>query len=132
MLTFGKKIRNLRKKRGESQKQVAAAVGKSRESVAKYEIGKSEPDLEALRKIVRYYGVSADYIIGLSESDHAIILSNPELNAYEEHLYDDTFIPYIGLAAKIRDNDIDLEDVDNFVNNLIKYKKKDKEKTPSH
>ena len=64
---FADKIKNLRIKGGVSQKDLAAALNTSRSNISKYENGQLEPNIEMLKKLCAFYGVSADYLLGLAE-----------------------------------------------------------------
>ena len=64
---FPKKIAAERKKRGISQKQAAAALGVSQALLSHYEKGIRECSLDFVVKVSRYYGVSCDYLLGLTE-----------------------------------------------------------------
>lgn len=122
--TFTERLRNLRNRKGLSQDELGKKIGKSREAVAKYEIGKTEPDLNSLSKLAKHFGVSVDYIIGTNDSDDIIIINNPEMKQYEVYLNDNSFIDYLRFAAKIKENGIDIEDIEIMVDNIIKYREK--------
>ncbi len=124
MSTFTERLRNLRNRKGLSQDELGKKIGKSREAVAKYEIGKTEPDLNSLSKLAKHFGVSVDYIIGTNDSDDIIIINNPEMKQYEVYLNDNSFIDYLRFAAKIKENGIDIEDIEIMVDNIIKYREK--------
>jgi transcriptional regulator with XRE-family HTH domain len=55
--TLGRRIRQLRRRRGLSQAALAAAAGLSRIYVAKLEAGERAPSLRALARIARALGV---------------------------------------------------------------------------
>ena len=58
----------LKELRGEkSLQEVSSAIGISRVSLGYYETGNRKPDTEILYKIAKFYGVSSDYLIGLSD-----------------------------------------------------------------
>lgn len=58
----------LREERKLSQAEVAKALGMSRSGFSMYELGEREPDMETIRKIADFFGVSADYLIGRTAS----------------------------------------------------------------
>lgn len=62
-MTMGEKLQLLRKSRGLSQEQLAAELDVSRQAISKWECGDSTPDLDKLRAICTYFGVTADYLI---------------------------------------------------------------------
>lgn len=66
---MNKKIKQLRKEKGLSLKEVANAIGVSLSAYSNYEQGIREPSYEILKKICIYFGVSADYLLGLKDYD---------------------------------------------------------------
>ncbi|MBQ2767914.1 MAG: helix-turn-helix transcriptional regulator [Clostridia bacterium] len=63
------RMRNLREDRDLTQKEVGAIINKSQQGYSHIEDGRAELKIEDLIKLCRFYGVSADYFIGLTE-DH--------------------------------------------------------------
>jgi Predicted transcriptional regulators len=127
---FADRIRDLRDKKGYTQDEISRVVGKSREAVSKYEIGEREPDLTSVATLAKYFNVSADYMLGITDDSEVLIGSkrkpfSPSLYIYEKYLTDIRFLPHLKLAVKIKDNDVELSKVEKFVNSLIKqYKNK--------
>ena len=62
-MTLGEKLKTLRASRGLSQEQLAAELNVSRQAVSKWECGDAAPDLDKLRAICAYFGVTTDYLI---------------------------------------------------------------------
>ena len=56
-------LRSLRRRRGESQEQVAEAVGITRQALSKWESGASLPDLPNCAALADYYGVTVDDLL---------------------------------------------------------------------
>lgn len=54
----GNQIRKLRLKHNETQKQLGEIIGYGATTVANYESGYRQPDVETLKKIAEHYGVS--------------------------------------------------------------------------
>jgi len=65
---FGERITKLREDRKLTTQKVADELGISRVSITHYEKGQRKPDIEILTKLSRYFGVSSDYLLGLSVS----------------------------------------------------------------
>lgn len=57
----------LRKIRGLSQEEVAEAVGISRQSYSKWELGQTLPDIEKCARLAGFYGVSIDALVCQNE-----------------------------------------------------------------
>lgn len=62
-MTLGEKLQLLRHSRGVSQEQLAEVLDVSRQAISKWECGDCAPDLENLRAICTYFGVTSDYLI---------------------------------------------------------------------
>ena len=79
-MTLGEKMKLLRASRGLSQEQLAAELNVSRQAVSKWECGDAAPDLDKLRAICAYFGVTTDYLIWENEEDapKAAVPANPE------------------------------------------------------
>ena len=67
MRTFSETMSALRKARGLSQRKAAADLSISQALLSHYENGAREPGLDFVRRACAYYGVSADYLLGLSD-----------------------------------------------------------------
>ena len=57
-----KTIRDLREARGESQMQLAAAIGVTTKEVTDWETGTPEPTISRLRALTEHFGVRDDQI----------------------------------------------------------------------
>lgn len=67
MIPFGEKLCKLRNKRKLSQAQLARKLGLSASVIGYYETGERYPSLQVLIDISRFFGVSIDYMLGLSD-----------------------------------------------------------------
>lgn len=63
---FSKTMSELRRAKGLSQRRVAADLHISQALLSHYENGAREPGLPFVCRACQYYGVSADYMLGLS------------------------------------------------------------------
>ena len=71
-MTFGERLKQLRKAAGESQTDLAIILGKSSNmAVGGYERGRTEPNIESIRTICEHYKVSADFLLGINGSEQA-------------------------------------------------------------
>lgn len=70
---FPSRLRDLRKEKGVSQEAVARKLGVSKSTIGLYETGGTLPDAKTLFNFAKYYGVSSDYLLGLSNSKSADI-----------------------------------------------------------
>ena len=62
-MSFADKLIQLRKAKGLSQEDLADSLGVSRQAISRWEQGNTFPDLLNLQKIMKVFGVSADYLI---------------------------------------------------------------------
>lgn len=60
-------MRNLREDRDLTQREVGRIINKSQQGYSHIEDGRAELKIEDLIKLCRFYGVSADYFIGMSD-----------------------------------------------------------------
>lgn len=67
MLEIGNKIRELRVSKKLSQKQLAEFLNVTPQTISKWELNKSYPDIEMLVKISQIFDVSTDSILGKSK-----------------------------------------------------------------
>ena len=68
MLTYVKRIRDLREDHDKTQQEIADMLGTSQTMYARYERGANEMPIRHLLVLCKYYGVSADYILGLKDT----------------------------------------------------------------
>ena len=62
-MTLGEKIQKLRKQRGLSQEALAEKVTVTRQTISKWELGQSLPDLDFIAQLSDIFSVSSDYLI---------------------------------------------------------------------
>ena len=62
-----KRIRDLREDHDKTQQEIAEVLGTSQTMYARYERGANEMPIRHLIVLCKYYGVSADYILGLKD-----------------------------------------------------------------
>ena len=58
------RIRELRKKRCITMKELGAVVGLAESTISQYETGKREPDNETLLRLGEFFNTSVDYLLG--------------------------------------------------------------------
>ena len=61
------RLRNIREDRDLTQREVAKIINKSQQGYSHIEDGRAELKIDDLIKLCAFYGVSADYFIGISE-----------------------------------------------------------------
>lgn len=81
---FSETMSELRRKKGASQRTVAADLGISQALLSHYENGAREPGLDFVCRACEYYGVSADYLLGRTDEPGGE--TAPRLHALAEEL----------------------------------------------
>lgn len=61
---FAKRLKKARENTGFTQREVAKELKMKQSTIAGYEIGRTEPDIETLGTLIDFYQVNADWIIG--------------------------------------------------------------------
>ena len=67
-----KRIRDLREDKDKTQRELAVALNCSQQVYSNYELGQRDIPTDILIKLSKYYNVSVDYILGISD--------NPRIN----------------------------------------------------
>ena len=62
-MEFHNKLYNLRKQKGLSQEELANRLNVSRQTISKWEVGDSTPDMEKLIAISDMFGISLDELV---------------------------------------------------------------------
>ena len=66
-LNYIKRIKDLREDHDKTQQEIADILGTSQTMYARYERGANEMPIHHLLALCKYYGVSADYILGITD-----------------------------------------------------------------
>lgn len=74
------RIRELRKHYNYTQQKLANALSITQANLSGWELGKWQPDQEALRKMANLFNVSIDYLLGY-DSEHVPLINNNTTNA---------------------------------------------------
>ena len=66
MMEMGKEIRRLRNERGLTQEALAAALNVTAQTVSKWEVGTTVPDVQTLPEIAVFFGITIDQLFAMS------------------------------------------------------------------
>ena len=66
-MDYRTRIKNLREDNDLTQKDVARVINKSQQGYSHIEEGRAELKIDDLIKLCKFYGVSADYMIGMTD-----------------------------------------------------------------
>lgn len=64
---FKDRLRELRLEKGLKQKDIANAINLTVRAISNYEQGIREPSLDILKRLCKFFDVTSDYLIGLSD-----------------------------------------------------------------
>lgn len=90
MSLFLSRFRELLAESGKMQKDICAELGISRPTLSNWKTGYSEPNFDDIIMLAKYFDVSSDYLLGLSDDLDAPLYSPPlpaderELTAFED------------------------------------------------
>ena len=68
-MKFAEHLMALRKQRGWSQEELGNQIGVTRQTVSKWEMGQSTPELEKLVELSQLFGMSIDQLVGLEREE---------------------------------------------------------------
>ena len=66
-IMFTERLTKLRQARGWTKKEFSVQIGKTQQTVGKWENGTNAPTFKDLVKLVELFGVTSDYLLGLSD-----------------------------------------------------------------
>ncbi len=61
------KLKELRQERGLNQQELALRIETTQRNISNWENGNTEPDIQMILKMSKFFEVSADYLLGNSE-----------------------------------------------------------------
>ncbi len=85
-MEMGKEIRRLRNDRGLTQEGLAAALNVTAQTVSKWELGNSMPDVQMLPEIAVYFGVTIDQLFAMTPEQQMERIEN---RIYDRGLFDE-------------------------------------------
>lgn len=65
---FGQRLRELRKQRKLTAKQFGEKFNLAESTISGYETGARKPDIELIRSFAKFFSVTTDYLLGVSDS----------------------------------------------------------------
>lgn len=68
-MNFAEHLMSLRKQRGWSQEELGDRIGVTRQTVSKWEMGQSTPELEKLVELSRLFDMSIDRLVGMERGE---------------------------------------------------------------
>ena len=89
-MALGEILTSLRKSRGLSQEQLAGVLDLTRQTISKWELNQSTPDLDYLVRLSDFFSVSTDYLIkgeqtsNLPRFDDTKVETSDTVNTYQQ------------------------------------------------
>ncbi|WP_458412747.1 helix-turn-helix domain-containing protein [Schinkia sp. CFF1] len=83
-MSINNRLKELRNKSNISQQELANRLNINRSTYARYETGDTQPDIETIKKIARFFDVSTDYLLGTSDHPTQPDGKNQDFNPIEE------------------------------------------------
>ena len=84
-MEFSEKLQELRKGKGLTQEELAAALYVSRTAVSKWESGRGYPSIDSLKEIAKFFSVSIDALLS---GDEALNFAEEESKQRTAHMLD--------------------------------------------
>ncbi|MCK8826363.1 helix-turn-helix domain-containing protein [Natroniella acetigena] len=92
-MSFGKRLKKLRKEKGLKQDDLAKMINKSKSTISSYESERRIPDINVVAELADLFHVDVDYLIGKTDVKRdktdkirQALKTNPELAEYWEEV----------------------------------------------
>ena len=87
-MEFNEKLQELRKHKGLTQEELAELLFVSRTTVSKWESGRGYPNIDSLKAIARFFGVTIDELLS---GDELLTIAEKDTEQKENHIRDLVF-----------------------------------------
>jgi len=117
MATFAERLKELRKEKGLTQKELADTFFITKSSICKYETGVNSPENKLLQNLAEYFNVSVDYLLGNSSIEQ-------DMNSEIQKKYDEISKAFAKKGISLEDmNPSEFEDLLDLYMAVKKIKK---------
>lgn len=123
-MPFPEILKELREKKGFTQKQLSEALYLSKTAVSQYENGTHTPSIETLIKLADIFDVSIDYLLG--RTSVPVTFSSLKRSFAHEENVDDFIKMLLSLDHQHRTDLIKQMDYIKFHNDISKHQKKNR------
>lgn len=96
-MELNEKLQELRKQKGMTQEELAEALFVSRTAVSKWESGRGYPNIESLKAISKFYGVTVDQLL----SGEELLTISEEDNKKKENHFRDLIFGLLDISVAI-------------------------------
>ena len=87
-MEFNEKLQELRKQKGLTQEELAESLYVSRTAISKWESGRGYPNIESLKEIAKFFGVTIDELLS---GDELLTIAEEDTKQKEKHFRDLVF-----------------------------------------
>lgn len=87
-MEFHEKLQELRKQKGLTQEELAQALFVSRTAISKWESGRGYPNIDSLKAIARFFGITIDELLS---GDELLSIAEEDNERKEHHIRDIVF-----------------------------------------
>lgn len=115
------RIKELREKKGITQKELANALNVTQTAITYWETGKREPSAEIIEKIATYFDVTPAYIMGWEDSKPENYYLNEKTTKIAQDIFENKELRLLFDAAR----DAEPEDLEAVHNMLLALKRKE-------
>lgn len=116
-MSLGKRLKIERIRKGVTTREVSKKFNLGKSTISNYENDYRKPDAEMIRKLAEYYGVTADYLLGLTEHRNVKVLKEDSL----PYTLRNEGVEEIGILDKYaKDKNVDPEMVKKIIDALSK------------
>lgn len=77
-MTFGKRLASLREGKKLTQIELANLTSISRSRLSLYETDKREPDLQTVKQLANFFGITVDELLGLADKPSEALSAEPK------------------------------------------------------
>lgn len=82
-MQFNIRLKHLRQLMQVTQVELANAIGVKASTIANYESNRNEPSFDRLITLAKYFNVSVDYLLGITEDCHCCVIKTLDNENYE-------------------------------------------------
>ena len=87
-MEFNEKLQKLRKQKGLTQEELAEVLFVSRTAISKWESGRGYPNIDSLKAISKFFGVTIDELLS---GDELLTIAEEDTKQKEKHFHDLVF-----------------------------------------
>ena len=127
MATLGQRLKELRRERNLTQEEFGKTLNVVKSTISLYENNKISPDDELKKSMAKYFGVTLDYLMGVSNIRNPykdnVVDTKEEIDEEENSLGEDDVIAAHSDKKTVKLTKEDLLEIEDFLNKRRNKKK---------